>query len=941
MGLAVTVFFTGCSSLTGSMEVDYKEIQTSAAFEAVTDENGENRLGITEETKEAPNYFEQNMTEKFKALEGKQAFQIKSGHSQEADDIESFQIAGLKNDRTFLYGYVTRVEDGGRPRKMVHCAALYHYDSGALQVFHENAFRRPWEDEGEQTAAGQADGEESFFVQVCDQSGDIFVYDNGHGYLYDSDGTMKFHGDIESFIRKQFQDFYDVSVVNAVADGQNRIYLEVSIEKEAVDVPELEREDLELTNKYSPVNSGMDQKNVAFETQKNAWIAQTAGKEYEEAPDALADWNQVLETHPDQWGDAWLGNLDNAKVYQWKEEAAFISGEGVTNFLPKPDSYVNFRDVKEQWQLEKLFILWDGKYSGLSGRTGNFIYYNPQEIQREYTHVWYEEGETSSEGESAGRIKHTEVLTQTLSGINTKRYAPLENAYVESYWVMDKESLDDETEELDEEAEQKLESRILVYEYSPVNSGMDQENVAFETQKNAWIAQTAGKEYEGEPDALADWNQVLETHPDQWGDAWLGSFDNAKVYQWKGEAAFTSEEGVTNFLPKPDSYVNFRDVKEQWQLEKLFIPRDGKYSDLFGRTKNFIYYNPQEIQREYTHVWYEEGETSSEGESAEPIKHTEVLTQTLSGINTKRYAPLENAYVESYWVMDKKKAVALGKCIGGEIQCTGEDGKVRWIQPGGGLLDTPYEVTEDTQAGAFRDGGVVYYVEFGKDSMAIVQDAAHGGNRNETPQKILYKNLAGGYEAGTSAYDAMLEKKNEENLPEVESVYGTDYYTEEQVLHASLSLDMILALELNRKGAKGICDLAIRGSTEGFLLTSQDKGLIFYAPATGLSAVLESGSWFGTWRLGNEYVSVGFLNGERSYNSLDVAFARVYEYDLSTLCNESMKASLEDIKAREAEEARRRAEEASRQAEEPSDGEEETKSPLDQWNEGYKKKYSR
>ena len=726
MGLAVTVFFTGCSSLTGSMEVDYKEIQTSAAFEAVTDENGENRLGITEETKEAPNYFEQNMTEKFKALEGKQAFQIKSGHSKEADDIESFQIAGLKNDRTFLYGYVTRVEDGGRPRKMVHCAALYHYDSGALQVFHENAFRRPWEDEGEQTAAEQADGEESFFVQVCDQSGDIFVYDNGHGYLYDSDGAMKFHGDIESFIRKQFQNFYDVSVVNAVSDGQGRIYLEVSIEKEAVDVPELEGEDLELTNKYSPVNSGMDQENVAFETQKNAWIAQTVGKEYEEAPDALADWNQVRETHPDQWGDAWLG-----------------------------------------------------------------------------------------------------------------------------------------------------------------------------------------------------------------------SFDNAKVYQWKGEAAFTSEEGVTNFLPKPDSYVNFRDVKEQWQLEKLFIPRDGKYSDLFGRTKNFIYYNPQEIQREYTHVWYEEGETSSEGESAEPIKHTEVLTQTLSRINTKRYAPLENAYVESYWVMDKKKAVALGKCIGGEIQCTGEDGKVRWIQPGGGLLDTPYEVTEDTQAGVFRDGGVIYYVEFGKDSMAIVQDAAHGGNRNETPQKILYKNLAGGYEAGTSAYDAMLEKKNEENLPEVESVYGTDYYTEEQVLHASLSLDMILALELNRKGAKGICDLAIRGSMQGFLLTSQDKGLIFYAPFTGLSAVLESGSWFGTWRLGNEYISVGFLNGERSYNSLDVAFARVYEYDLSTLCNESMKASLEDIKAREAEEARRRAEEASRQAEEPSDGEEETKSPLDQWNEGYKKKYSR
>lgn len=258
-------------------------------------------------------------------------------------------------------------------------------------------------------------------------------------------------------------------------------------------------------------------------------------------------------------------------------------------------------------------------------------------------------------------------------------------------------------------------------------------------------------------------------------------------------------------------------------------------------------------------------------------------------------------------------------------------------------MDTPYKVTEDTQSGVFLDGGVVYYVEFGKDSMEIVRDAAHGGSENETPQKILYKNLAGGYEAGTSAYDAMLEERNEENLPEVESVYGTDYYTEEQVLHAGLSLNMTLAQELRGKGAAGICDLAIRGSTQGFLLTSQDKGLIFYAPDTGRSAVLENGSWFGTWKIGNQYVSVGFLNGERSYNRLDMAFARVFEYDLSILCNESMKASLEEIKEKEAEEVRRQAEEASRQAERPSDEEteKETKSPLDQWNEEYKEKYSR
>lgn len=739
ISLVVTVFFTGCSSLAGSMEVDYKEIQSSAA----ADDNREERLGITGQTREAPDYFQQNLEEKWKDLEGKEAFRIKEGHSKETDDIEDFQIAALRRNKTFVYGYVTRLEDGSG--SMVHCGAFYNYDSGAFQVFHENTYTRIGEDETE---------EESFFIQTLGDGGDIFVYDNGHGYLYDSGGSMKFHGDIEGFVRKQFQNVYSVSVVHAVTDGQNRIYLEVSIEKEPIDVPELDTEDWELTRE-TPV--------------------------------------------------------------------------------------------------------------------------------------------------------------------------------------------DDETEELDEELEQKVESRILVYEYKPVNSGMDQENEAFETQKNKWIAQTAGNEYEQAPDALADWDQVLKDYPDQWGNAWLGNLNDVKVYQWKDQARFTSEEGISSFLPVPDSYVNFRGVKEQWELEKLFIPWEDKYSELFGKTGNFIYYDPQTIERQYIHVWYEESGGSEEGETSERIKHTETLTQTLKEIHIKRYAPLHNAYVEAYWVMDKEKAVALGKCVGGQIQCTGEDGKVRWIQPGGTLLDTPYQVTEDTQAGAFVDDGVVYHVELGKDSMAVVRDRAHGGNEHETPQKILYGKLAGGYESGDSAYDAMFEKKNEDDLPEVESVYGVDYYTEDQVLPADLSLDMVLAGELKARGAAGICDLALGGHTRGFLLTSQDKGLIFYDPVSEISAVLESGSWFGTWKMGNQFVSVGFLNGDRSYNSLDVAFSRVYEYHLSTLCNESMKASLKELKEKEAEEIRRQAEEASRQAENPSEEEreEETKSPLDQWNEGHKKKYSR
>ena len=270
--------------------------------------------------------------------------------------------------------------------------------------------------------------------------------------------------------------------------------------------------------------------------------------------------------------------------------------------------------------------------------------------------------------------------------------------------------------------------------------------------------------------------------------------------------------------------------------------------------------------------------------------------------------------------MDPEKAVSLGKCVDNTIQCTGEDGKVRWIQPGGSFMDTPYEVSEDTQAGVLVENGVTYYVEYGRESMSI----ADGQDR----QEILYKNLAGSYGAGDSAEDAALEKKYEEDLPQIESVYGNDYYTEDQVLHGQIRLDQALAGRLAEKGDQGISALADEDSAQGFLLTSSDKGLVYYAPKSGKSAVLEEGTWFRTWKLGDKYVSIGFLKGEAFYSSSDQAFARVYEYDLSELCNVGMKKSLEEILAREEQEA---VKEAQKQEEESRrEGESD---PLELWKE--------
>ena len=110
--LAIAIFFTGCSSLVGDLEVDMSQIENDAEQEALTNENGETRVNMNEKKETVPNYFEQNMTEKFKGLGGRPAFQMKDGHSKITADIETFFVAGLRADKTFVYGYTTRIDSG-------------------------------------------------------------------------------------------------------------------------------------------------------------------------------------------------------------------------------------------------------------------------------------------------------------------------------------------------------------------------------------------------------------------------------------------------------------------------------------------------------------------------------------------------------------------------------------------------------------------------------------------------------------------------------------------------------------------------------------------------------------------------------------------------------------------------------------------------------------
>ncbi len=455
LGICVSVFFTGCNSLSSSMEVDAREVGTSVAVEEDgTRADDSMRLGYSEGDKnqEPPDYFEQNMQEKFKRLEGKQAFRIKSGHSQEVTD---FQIGGLRADRTFIYGYATRLENGSG--EMVHCGAFYNYRSGAFSVFHEKTYNED----------SLPEGQEAFFLQVCmspaGEPGDIFVYDNGYGYIYNSSGELKFEVDLDTFVRRQYPDVYSLTIVNAMTDGDNRIYMELSVEKEKLDIPadddadqeeseeeldsEAEHLEAEIENKvdevvlvyeFKEIHSDMHQYNNQFWNQRWEWIHMAEGREFTEDPDPYADWNTAVDIYPSSWGGVKLTDLNSLPMYEWKDEEQFLPEEDsdVCAFLAVPDSYRSFTALTGNSPLGKVFYAPDNHYSRIYGRAGRRTTCDTEEFSRTYTYVW-EETVTDDQGNTS-TVQHSEERTQTIKK-DRGRHAPLEQGYTETFWNLDQE----------------------------------------------------------------------------------------------------------------------------------------------------------------------------------------------------------------------------------------------------------------------------------------------------------------------------------------------------------------------------------------------------------------------------------------------------------------------------------------------------------------------
>ena len=480
----VSMLFTGCgeSLISNSGEQLFKEF----TWDEKQDENkamwGNSALpeGETLPEKKMPDYYEESQKKKEKEIEENKsldAFKIKDGHSKNTKDIEDFEIGTMLKDGSFIYSYVTKVgeppKSGADTRKMVHCAARYNYKTKVLHVFHEKEFERT-----DETL-------ESFELQMCnyDEAGDIFIYDNGEGYIYNSDLELDFQVNIEDFTRQYFKG-ESVSVTKAMTDGQKRIYVNVAIEKEAIPEPvddgkdiseeeadkEAEALDKEIDDKtieavlvyeFASFSSNIDQTNLNFDTQVKSWQNMTANGYWTYTPPAETHWNSAVASNPSIWGPAYMGSvrdgdaiftelvkltdsrIDGAPLFSWAGDPEFsYRADGyVCSFYPSligyaDKTYYGRTSFTSNAALSNAFTVRNGCYYEVFGTLGSVPSgtWDSNTISRTYT-LRTEYTEKDTNGKDVTKYKY-EKKTQTLSKPR-RRYITLSNAYFEGYRTLD------------------------------------------------------------------------------------------------------------------------------------------------------------------------------------------------------------------------------------------------------------------------------------------------------------------------------------------------------------------------------------------------------------------------------------------------------------------------------------------------------------------------
>ena len=489
LATAFSVFFTGCgsSSLVSGVKGGYQEA-TWAVKETESEKDKEMR-NMPES--DMPNAYEINEEEKKEKPQGIAAFKIADGHSDNTKDIEMFEIGNLLSDGTFLYCYTTKVGTLAADaevdnRQIVHCAAAYNYKTQQFKTFHTKTFNRVNEDS------------ESFYMQLCSSSGDgdIFIYDNGVGYLYGADGTEKFKEDIETFVRKHFKG-YSVVATEALTDGNDRIYVDLAIEKTEISAApdpddssnnkktddnttdeeadkEAEALDKEFADKMietvlvydlKDYTGSIDQENLKMQDQIDRWksMRDISSGYLGWTPVAEDDWGGVVKDIPSEWGPSFLYHLPNwskdqlkevgitetkmtgTPLFQWNGDPVFqYQSDGcIPTFEPETGKYRLHTELEGNMDLNNVFVKIDGRYYALSGKTkddlGEGDYENvtfARTVKRvDYLTETITDPETNETTEKTTNVisYHTQSLTK-----KRKRDTYVSNGKLKGYWTLNK-----------------------------------------------------------------------------------------------------------------------------------------------------------------------------------------------------------------------------------------------------------------------------------------------------------------------------------------------------------------------------------------------------------------------------------------------------------------------------------------------------------------------
>lgn len=453
---------------------------------------------------------------------------------------------------------------------------------------------------------------------------------------------------------------------------------------------------------------------------------------------------------------------------------------------------------------------------------------------------------------------------------------------------------EDYTEIEDLEADLTTESYIFTYTYLTINTETQmiyRVNLNREIQEKMFYNMANGG---GLRNAESDWATIIKYVPDKWGYYYLGTLKGGKIInegyimQWKDPektAFIKDDQGNPTTHPAEDSVKPLASVKSGDILENVTFIRRNPVSlcDMYGVVDNTSVVK-KKLERKYTYleavtVEDENGQTKTEYVEREAMDS--INANWRQRINLQK----DTAFLNDYAV----KSPSLGVDV----------------------VRSPVE-----RNGSFRYGFVV-------DNMCLVP-----GNQGDS--RIVFPEIT----EGSSYHISLLNTIDGHPYAMASDIMNNRIYLNVQK-HTSVDGDGIVALniaDVASKYRKGEQDeklfdkmeeigkeedthfdfggtkvqdnpsiynkdnVVVMGNPaeEAFLLTSFQNGMQLYQPSASeydssrstSGTVWQISDWpiYQAWPISeNKVVAIGFDRTDTVYESMDIAMARVYTFDVSEI----------------------------------------------------------